>query len=75
MVFIQFSIAERIAKSVSFRTVIVQVSKVRSPAIFNVRPRKGTSIGVMLDAGRAAALTKKRDFCSVSVSVGAERGN
>ena len=47
-----------IAKSVSFIIVIVQVSNVRSPAIFKTLPLKGTSIGATLDAGRFAALTQ-----------------
>src|SRR6056300_982358 len=56
MPFIQRSIASRIAKSVSLITVTVQVSNVRSPAIFNWRPRKGTEITFTVDAGSAAAL-------------------
>ena len=56
MKFIHFSNAERIAKSTSLITVTVHVSKVLSPAIFNILPLKLTSIGVILDAGSAAAL-------------------
>jgi hypothetical protein len=47
-------------------TVIVQVSNVLSPAILRVLPLKGTSIGAIVDAGRFAALTRKRALLRIS---------
>ena len=52
--------------------VAVHVSNVRSPAIFTVLPRNGTSITPRLDAGRAADL--QRIFTS-SPSVLVPAGN
>ena len=74
MTFIHFSKAERIAKSVSLITVIVQVSKVLSPAIFRILPLKLISIGVILEAGSAAALTKNLDLSFTSLSIDIESG-
>ena len=56
------------AKSVSLMTVIVHSSKVLSPAIFRVRPLKGTLIGAMFDAGSAAALTRNLALASMSLT-------
>ena len=56
-------------KSVSLMTVIVQVSKVLSPATFKIRPLKGISTGAIVEEGRAAALTKNLDFCKTSFSL------
>ena len=72
MVFIHFSIADLIIKSVSLIIVIVQVSKVLSPATFKIRPLNGISTGAMVDEGRAAALTKNLDFCKTSFSLTGE---
>src|SRR6056300_77944 len=66
--FIHLSKEERRAKSVSLITVIVHSSNVLSPAIFRARPLKGTLIGAMFDAGRAAALTKNLDLASMSLT-------
>ena len=43
-------------------TVIDQGSNVRSPAILRFLPLKGTAILLILDAGRAAVLTKNLDL-------------
>ena len=59
----------------SLRTVIVQVSNVLSPAIFKIRPLNGTSIGAIVDAGNAAALTRNLDFCKTSLSIATALGN
>ena len=45
-------------KSTSLITVTVQGSNVLSPAIFKFLPLKGIWIGVILEAGNCAALTK-----------------
>ena len=49
--FIEDSKAFLIKKSSSLITVTDQVSKVRSPATFKIRPLKGTSIAAIFDAG------------------------
>ena len=72
--FIHFSKAERIEKSVSLITVIVHVSNVLSPAIFKILPLKLTSIGVMFEAGKAAALTKNLALSFTSLSIAISSG-
>lgn len=52
--------------------VTVQLSKVLSPAIFKILPLNGTLTKPIVDAGRAAALTKNLILSKVFVSVGAE---
>ena len=74
MRFIHFSNAERIEKSTSLRTVIVHVSNVLSPAILRILPLKLTSIGVMFDAGRAAAFIKNLDLSLTSLSIAVSSG-
>jgi hypothetical protein len=59
---------------VSLITVIVQVSKVRSPANFRVLPLNATSIGVTVEAGSAADLTKNLDLSRTLVSAAATSG-
>ena len=66
IVFIQFSNADLIEKSVSLITVTVQESNVLSPAILSTLPRKGTSICAMFDAGNLAPLTKNLDLSRTS---------
>ena len=56
-------------KSVSLITVIVQVSNVLSPAILRILPLKLISIGVILEAGSAAAFTKNLDFSFTSLAM------
>jgi hypothetical protein len=75
MVFIHFSKAERMEKSTSLMTVIVQVSNVLSPAILRIRPLNGTSIGATVDAGSAAAFTRNLAFWRVSLSTPTAPGN
>ena len=55
--------------------MIVHVSNVLSPAILSILPRNGTSTGVTVDAGSAAALTKNLDFWRTSFSIATAVGN
>jgi hypothetical protein len=41
----------------------------------SIRPLNGTSIGAIVDAGSAAALTKNLDFCKTSFSIATACGN